>query len=65
MQVMLLELPRLLTLVAATLLLRLGHTRGGIGELRALAEVSWLPWTALSGRRVDFAVACAQRTVPR
>ena len=37
--IMLMELPRLLTLVAATLLLRLGHTRGGIGELRALAEV--------------------------
>lgn len=37
--IMMMELPRLLTLVAATLLLRLGHTRGGIGELRALAEV--------------------------
>jgi len=36
---MLFEIPRLATLVVATLMLRGGHTYGGIGELRALAEV--------------------------
>ena len=35
----LLEVPRVLTLLGATLLLRCGYTRGGNGELKALAHV--------------------------